>query len=435
VGSLSGILLIIALVIVSGVIAYVGDIVGRRMGRKRLSLFGLRPRHTVIAMSVAAGMLITMMTLTVAMTLSRDVKDGFLRVAEMRRTQRETLAELQELRDRLEGLQGERETAEDVLAERQTEVVEARGLLEEARGLLVAAGTDLEAEQAELAGASAALDRAEDAFARQAQLVANLTRTEDELRRSIQNFRAMAAGGIAIQRATPILFGAGQPLDVCLIDGRQPVSEIRAELDAFVDHLDAGSRSAGARPGTEGERAVIIRKPVRDPETDALTWVEADQVLEAVAERVHEGAGAVIVRAFSVVNTHTGESVPIDFELFRNHLVFRQGEQLAQTIIDGRLSQASLMNALVSLLREQVGEQARSRNVMPRLSHGDAHQFGSPRGAVGEIGYEELFEVIGELRAVGGTARVTVRAARDTWTVGPLDVEMAVEPLTSGPPS
>jgi len=423
VGSFSGILLIIALVIVSGVIAYVGDIVGRRMGRKRLSLFGMRPRHTAIAMSVAAGMLITMMTLTVAMTLSRDVKDGFLRVAEMRRTQRETLAELQELRERLEGLQGERETAEAVLAERQAEVVEARGLL-------VAAGTDLEAEQAELASASAALDRAEDAFARQAQLVANLTRTEDELRRSVQNLRAMAAGGIAIQRATPILFGAGQPLDVCLIDGRQPVSEIRAELDAFVDYLDAGSRSAGARPGTEGERAVIIRKPVRDPETDALTWVEADQVLEAVAERVHEGAGGVIVRAFSVVNTHSGESVPIDFELFRNHLVFRQGEQLAETITDGRLSQASLMNALVSLLREQVGEQARSRNVMPRLSHGDAHQFGSTRGAVGEIGYEELFEVIGELRAVGGPARVTVRAARDTWTIGPLDVEMAVEPLT-----
>ncbi len=422
-GSFSGILLIIALVIVSGVIAYVGDIVGRRMGRKRLSLFGMRPRHTAIAMSVAAGMLITMMTLTVAMTLSRDVKDGFLRVAEMRRTQRETLAELQELRERLEGLQGERETAEAVLAERQAEVVEARGLL-------VAAGTDLETEQAELASASAALDRAEDAFARQAQLVANLTRTEDELRRSVQNLRAMAAGGIAIQRATPILFGAGQPLDVCLIDGRQPVSEIRAELDAFVDYLDAGSRSAGARPGTEGERAVIIRKPVRDPETDALTWVEADQVLEAVAERVHEGAGGVIVRAFSVVNTHSGESVPIDFELFRNHLVFRQGEQLAETITDGRLSQASLMNALVSLLREQVGEQARSRNVMPRLSHGDAHQFGSTRGAVGEIGYEELFEVIGELRAVGGTARVTVRAARDTWTIGPLDVEMAVEPLT-----
>lgn len=434
-GRFSGILLIIALVIVSGVIAYVGDIVGRRMGRKRLSLFGMRPRHTAIAMSVAAGMLITMMTLTVAMLLSRDVKDGFLRVDEMRRTQRQTLAELQGLRQRLGELQGEREAAEAVLVERQAEVVEARGLLEEARGLLVEAGTDLETEQAELGSASAALDRAEDAFARQAQLVGNLTRTEDELRRSVQSLRAMAAGGIAIQRATPILFGAGQPLDVYVIDGQQPVSEIRAGLETFVDHLDAGAQSAGARPGTEGERAVIIRKPVRDPETDALTWVDTDQVLDAVAERVHEGAGAVIVRAFSVVNTHAGESVPIDFELFRNHLVFRQGEQLAETIVDGRLSQASLMNALVSLLREQVGEQARSRNVMPRLSHGDAHQFGSTRGAVGEIGYEDLFEVIDELRAVGGPARVTVLAARDTWTIGPLDVELVVEPLTSRPQS
>ncbi|NIO64040.1 MAG: DUF3084 domain-containing protein, partial [Gammaproteobacteria bacterium] len=63
----SGILLIVALVLVSGLIAYIGDIVGRRMGRKRLSLFGMRPRHTAIAVSVAAGMLITVITLLVAM--------------------------------------------------------------------------------------------------------------------------------------------------------------------------------------------------------------------------------------------------------------------------------------------------------------------------------------------------------------------------------
>jgi len=41
-----GVTLILVLAVVGGVIAVIGDRLGTRIGKKKLTLFGLRPRHT-----------------------------------------------------------------------------------------------------------------------------------------------------------------------------------------------------------------------------------------------------------------------------------------------------------------------------------------------------------------------------------------------------
>lgn len=417
-----GILLIVALVVISGIIAYVGDVVGRRMGRKRLTVFGLRPRHTAIAISVIAGMLITIVTLAVAMAVSRDVKDGFLRVAEMRRRQAELSRQIRELNDRMAGLDQTRKAAEKEVERRRAELDDTRRTLEDAHA-------ELEHTQRELENASAALERGEEAFKRLALSEANLARKKDELQRDIEKLRVQAAGGIALERMTPVLFVAGQPLDWKLIAGRRPTKAIRKDLATFVQRLDRQARAAGASPLPDGDSAVVIRKPVRNPDSESVSWFNADQVLDTVAERIHESLGGVIVRAFCVFNTHPGEPVRVDFELFRNHLVFRKGDSLAQTSLDGRLSEPALTAAVVALLRDQVGDRAREQNVMPRPSPSGLEVFGSPRGAVGQMSYDEIFAVVERLRQIGGPARVTAVAATDTWTIGPLEVDLLVSPL------
>ena len=65
---------IIVLMLVSGAIAYVGDAIGTAVGKKRLSVFGLRPRWTALVVAVATGFLITLFTLTVSAVLSEDVR-------------------------------------------------------------------------------------------------------------------------------------------------------------------------------------------------------------------------------------------------------------------------------------------------------------------------------------------------------------------------
>jgi len=423
VAGLSGVLLIVALVIVSGIIAYVGDIVGRRMGRRRLSLLGMRPRHTAVVVSVVAGMLITVMTLAVAMAVSKDVKDGFLRVKQMRRTQVELSRQLEALNQDMAKLDREHEKAQNELNQKKRQLDEARHTLSQARD-------ELRQTRKELSSASSSLKRAEEAFQRVALSATSLARKKTELQRDIETLRTQAAEGFALERALPILFEAGQPLDWQLIPGDRPKADIRQDLDSFVARLDASARSAGARPLPDAEDAIVIRKPVRDPESGSVVWFGQDQVLDAVAERIHESTGEVIVRAFSVFNTHPAEPVRVDFELFRNRLVFHRGEQLAEAAVDGRLSEPALMGALVALLRDQVGAKARSHNIMPRPVTRGSEVFGSAREAVGEMSYQELFAAVERVRHINGPAQVTAVAASDTWTIGPLEVDLLVAPAS-----
>ncbi len=421
-----GILLIATLVIVSGVIAYVGDVLGRRMGRKRLSLFGLRPRHTAIAISVIAGMLITLFTLGAAMVVSKDVQDGFLRVAQMRQ-ERDALSQRLtaldgELREREEELEATRQAAEAQMADLAAVHAELRRTQAE----LDEAGTALREEQVKLARASTQVKKREALVDRQTQRLTKLQRDIDNL----EKWRAWLTTGLVLERGEPILFGAGQPVAVELMDGKATTAEVGAQLDTFVSRMDQMVRNAGAAPLAGDDQAVVIGKPVPEPERDAVTWVSSEQVLEAVAEGVRESGDSVIVRAYSVMNIHKGEPVPIDFRLFHNDLVFRRGEALAETIIDGRLSSPALMEALVGLLRNEVGEKARAADVMPRHELGGSTAFGAPRESVGEMSFEELFTAVEELQRTGGPARVTAVAATDTWTIGPLKVRLVVAPVS-----
>ena len=50
-----GITLILVLAVVGGVIAFIGDRLGTRIGKKKLSIFGLRPRHTAVIVTILRG--------------------------------------------------------------------------------------------------------------------------------------------------------------------------------------------------------------------------------------------------------------------------------------------------------------------------------------------------------------------------------------------
>jgi len=69
-----GYILVPVLLVVSGLIAYVGNVVGRRIGKQRLSLFGLRPRTTAQIITVLTGVLIHVLTVGVILLVFRDVR-------------------------------------------------------------------------------------------------------------------------------------------------------------------------------------------------------------------------------------------------------------------------------------------------------------------------------------------------------------------------
>lgn len=71
------------IMIVAGAIAYVGDRVGHQVGRRRLTLFGIRPRYTSTIVAIGTGMLIAFSVTVVALLASKEVRTAFFRLSEL----------------------------------------------------------------------------------------------------------------------------------------------------------------------------------------------------------------------------------------------------------------------------------------------------------------------------------------------------------------
>lgn len=75
-----GIITIVGIVIVAGIIAYIGDRVGHLVGRRRMTLFGLRPRYTSTIFAIGFGMLIALLVIGVVSMVSSEARQALFSI-------------------------------------------------------------------------------------------------------------------------------------------------------------------------------------------------------------------------------------------------------------------------------------------------------------------------------------------------------------------
>jgi len=61
--------------LLSGLVAFLGNQLGRIIGKKKMSLFKLRPRHTSIVLTVITGMFISFFTVGLLMVFSKEARE------------------------------------------------------------------------------------------------------------------------------------------------------------------------------------------------------------------------------------------------------------------------------------------------------------------------------------------------------------------------
>ena len=500
-----GFVFIAVLIIASGLIAYLGDVLGRRMGRKRLTLWGLRPRYTAMVMSIVAGIMITVVTLGAAMTVSDKVRDGLTQIDKVRSditTARSDVARLEGERAQAiderdgsrreaEAARGEAEETKSQLTQVQQQLSDVRGELRGAtaslkrtQGALETAETELKATRGKLASVREDLGttrnelrvaREELAVAREDLAVTReeladtkselenkaheLENAEDLLIRTYEEYRTaererdratrerdaaiaerdeaaaeaarwkVLGTKVLTARAKRAIFAPDEPIMSTSIDGGQSLEAIRSLLDKFVGAIDERAREAGAAGTDTDSRSVVIFKFERDPETGEARPAAPERVLDALARSIQEAAESTLVQAYSVWTGLEGEQTPIDFSLYRNRLVFAEGEEIARAPFDSGDDQVKLLLQLVGLLQQQVGARARERGVMPvaaRWLPGEP-VITSPPTVVGGVSLAEVDRVLSEIKSRRAEVELVVRAAKDTYTAGPLDVALAVE--------
>jgi uncharacterized protein (DUF3084 family) len=81
---MAGYVLVLAILILGGILATLGDRIGTKVGKSRLSIFNLRPKNTATLITIATGGLISASTLGVLLATSSQLQDGLFRLDSIR---------------------------------------------------------------------------------------------------------------------------------------------------------------------------------------------------------------------------------------------------------------------------------------------------------------------------------------------------------------
>lgn len=130
----TGYILIAAILILGGVIATVGDRIGTRVGKARLSLFNLRPKKTAVIVTIFTGGLISASTLAILFAADGGLRKGVFELEDIQR-------DLGNKREQLKTAEAQKSQVESELNQARQEQSQAQQELQKINKSLQAANT------------------------------------------------------------------------------------------------------------------------------------------------------------------------------------------------------------------------------------------------------------------------------------------------------
>lgn len=270
-----GFVLVLTLAVVGGAIAYIGDQLGMNVGRKKLTLFGLRPKHTSVLVTIVTGVAIATASIGILTIASQDV-----RIA---------LFKMKEIQTELAGLQTDYEKAQQEVQRQRKAIAENEDNI-----------ASLEAE----------------AFALQGDI--------DELQGDFDElvgyyFQISTAFGQI--REANIAFHASEVISSTVVKEGLSRAKVRSSLEEFIQEVDEVAYRRSARAQESGPYRAIDLHPA------ALDFAVEDVLLSK---------GDVVVRAVSESNTIPGVPVVVYLENYTDEMVFSKDTVLARSSWDPR---------------------------------------------------------------------------------------------------
>jgi uncharacterized protein (DUF3084 family) len=172
----TGYILIAAILILGGVIATVGDRIGTRVGKARLSLFNLRPKNTAVVVTIFTGGLISASTLGILFAADEGLRKGVFELEDIQ-------TDLRQKREQLK-------TAETQKSQVESELNQARIAQTKAQQDLQAINQSLQAANAKQLQTQAQLNRT---ISQQAQTQTQLQRTQGQLGKVVTQYEKAIA--------------------------------------------------------------------------------------------------------------------------------------------------------------------------------------------------------------------------------------------------
>lgn len=400
---MTGITLILVLALMGGLIAYLGDKLGSKIGKKRLRLFGLRPHDTSVVMTIVSGMLVAALTITVLTIASKEVRTALFGMKQMRAeiasltaTRDKANEELSAQSAKIEELDQKISEATQAAEQARQQKAAAEAQMKDAQAQMQQAQADLGQLQARYAEASTRLQEAQEQV-RQAEAA------RDQLQQDVKSLEDTAKKlreGIVAVREGHVVFRSGEILYSGVLKSGQSEENTQKQLQEF---LNQANIQVAGRIGV-------------DPSTPVI-WLSREAV-ENAASNLEKAKGDMYVRVCAAGNILSGEVVVSRLEMVGDKVVYPEDTLiLTQSItVDPNSNESDL--ALMAFLKA-VNRAAQADGVIPNPITGD----------VGAITSTELSNASEKIRSLGGKVVITAKARRDITVAGPVLLDLEIRPV------
>jgi len=229
-------ILTLVLLVATCVIAYWSDNLGKKLGKKRISLFGLRPRQTATFISMGSSVGIMLLTLGALLFSNQSVRNALTRYDLTKKENRNLLLANSKLRDDGIRLANASDNWQKQTDEAKNAAQKAEALAKLAQGKANAARADLGKVRLELMTAQSnardAISRAAAADRQTSQARANLRAAESKLQSAEEKLQA--AADAVRQRENKLRDVSAKLRDVTgrIADTNRKLADSRRALDA-----------------------------------------------------------------------------------------------------------------------------------------------------------------------------------------------------------
>lgn len=378
-----GIRMIIIMAIVGGLIAYIADKMGSKIGKKKMSVFGLRPKYTSILLTVISGTMIAVLTIGVMTIASQSARTA--------------LFGMEKLQQELKLLNEEKADAADALSEAKNKVDEQNQQISILDAKIKESTRENDAMDAKLAQINEKYSQAQaevasltDAKVQLTGEIENLEKTTDALRKGIINMRE----GQVYYRAGEIVYAG-------VMRGGLKHEENVAQVNWL---LQNANEIALQRLGVQQEE-----QPLQ------AIWISKNIVTDAI-NALDQSKGNLFFRIRTVANIIVGELVVCEIEIFENQFIYPDGSLiLSQEYADA--VPESYENIIMAFLT-QVNHRAVEAGVLPDPL----------TGKVGNMDAATMIETSNAMRRTNGKFTLRAYAKGDITTAGPVRVRLEVLP-------
>ena len=439
---MTGYFLILAVLVLGGVIATVGDRIGMRVGKARLTLFNLRPRQTATVVSIMTGGVISASTLALMFAVSDQLRTGLFEL--------ETLqSDLEEARFDLDQAQQAKVDIESALASATQEQAKAEERLAEINQRLKSTEAQLSQTQEQLGVVSRQDQRLRSEIRRLQSERQALLKQQANVRAQIaQRDRDIAQRDREISERDEAIAQRQGKLESLEAQQRfldQEVNRLTEDVERLTDEaLDLRRGSVTLRrnqvlasvvfTATSLENATqAVQQLFRDANEVAFQQLLGanaadEQIIRIRKDKVDELLNRIsdgqeyVVRILSAANYFAGEPCVvegqepcIDVHMVAdvNRVIYQTGDIIATIPVEA-----------AQLANQQLGEQLRVLRQLTQVQAlRDGVVFVDPvRIAVDQR--ETLISFLQQLEAYGRGLDLQAIAAEPIFTIGPIRIEL-----------